>query len=150
MTRKERSLSTRKSRRPSSATEEGFALISALVFAFLFFAMIGLILIESTISLRMAQQYRAKVVATNLAESAVQIALQELVIEEDGVVDFASNDGRMITTCVRTANPLQGGFDFRIEATGETAGATKSRSRVTARGHQSVGTVIVREVQHVE
>ena len=150
MIRKERSSSMRKSRRQCSGTERGFALVSAIVFAFLFFAMIGLILIESTISLRMAHQYRAKVVANNLAESAVQLALEELVIEEDGVVAFNSSDGSMTTTCKRKANPLQGGFDFVIEATGQSAGVTKSRSRVVARGHQSVANVVVREMQHVE
>lgn len=140
----------RESRRQCCASERGFALVSALVIAFLFFSLIGLILIESTLSLRMAQRYRAKVTANNLAESALQLSLQELVLEEDGVIEFDSDEGRMSTTCKRVPNPNQGGFDFVIEATGETRGVTPLRSRVIAHGHQSVQNVVVRAVQHPE
>lgn len=140
----------RESRRLSSATERGFALVSALVLAFLFFALIGLILIESTLSLRIAHQYRAKIVANNLAESAVQLALQELAIDEDGELEVDTAEGKISTTCRLTPSASQGGYDFEIAAVGVSAGVTRSRSRIIARGHQSVGTVIVREVEHVE
>lgn len=140
----------RKSRRRCSASQRGFALISAIVLAFLIFSLIGLILIESTLSLRMSHTYRAKIVAFNLAESALQLALQELELEQDGVVDFNGKEGKMITTCRRKPNMNQGGYDFVIEATGEAAGLTRSSAKLIARGHQSVNFVVVQEVVHVE
>jgi Tfp pilus assembly protein PilX len=140
----------KKSRRRSSADERGFALISAIVLAFLIFSLIALILIESTLSLRMAQNYRARITAVNLAESALQLALQELEIDEDGVVDFNGKDGKMTTTCRRSPDLKRGGYKFVIEATGQSAGLTRSIAKLTARGHQGINFVVVEEVIHVE
>lgn len=140
----------RKLRRRSSGNQRGFALVSAIVLAFLIFSLIALILIESTVSLRMAQAFRARITAFNLSESALQLALQELEIDEDGVVDFTGKDGKMTTTCRRTPDANRGGYKFVIEATGESAGLTRSVAKLTARGHQGTNFVVVEEVVHVD
>lgn len=124
--------------------------MSAIVLAFLIFSLIALILIESTLSLRMAQTYRAKITAVNLAESALQLALQELELEEDGMVDFNGKDGKMTTTCRRSPDLNRGGYKFVIEATGESGGLTRSVAKLTARGHQGINFVVVEEIVHIE
>lgn len=128
--------------------ERGFALISAIVLAFLFFALMGLLLIESTMSLRLAHDYRAKVLAHNLAESGLQLALQDLQLGGNGTVEFKMEEGTIVTVCTLRPNVLQGGEDFEVIATGSSAGVSPTTARVVAVGTRTVGDVVLRRVEH--
>jgi Tfp pilus assembly protein PilX len=135
------------SSRTRSAEERGFALISALVISFLFFAVIGLILIESTLSLRSAHRFRAKVVAQNLAESGMQLALQELAMGDDGRIDYSAAEGKITSTCETRVLPSMQ-TEFELNVTGSSADVQPSVSKIKAIGIVDGGTVTVQQLEH--
>src|SRR5204863_3948307 len=65
-------------------TERGYVLISAIVLAILYFALMELMLIDSSRAVREAQRFRARIVATTLAESAAELAALQLVTASGG------------------------------------------------------------------
>ncbi|HEX7420223.1 MAG TPA: hypothetical protein VF505_10080, partial [Thermoanaerobaculia bacterium] len=54
--------------------QRGFVLITALTISILYFALMELLLIDSSRALREAQRFRAHVLAGTLAESAADLA----------------------------------------------------------------------------
>ena len=74
-------------------TERGYVLISAITLAILYFALMELMLIDSSRAVREAQRFRARIVATTLAESAAELAALQLVTASGGPVNATDDQG---------------------------------------------------------
>ena len=127
--------STRSSYR-ARTRERGYALISAIVLAVLYFGVMQLIMIDSTRVLREAQRFRSKVIAHALAENAAELAASQLLLTAVRNVDAKDADGTMKGTLRKSSS------DFVIEAEGTSYGAESRRSTVKLQG-RVLGTKVV-------
>src|SRR5438094_727313 len=71
--------SMRSSFRDRTTDQRGYVLISAIALAVLYFALMELMLIDSSRALREAQRFRARVVASALAENAAELAAANMI-----------------------------------------------------------------------
>ena len=113
--------------RPSS--QRGYALISALVLAILYFAMVELLLLDSARELEEARRFRARIIAETLAENGAELAALQIVTTEKAEASAEDWQGTIVGRMAR--NP---GGQFDIEAEGRTSGLTESRAKVLVRG----------------
>lgn len=109
-------------------SERGYALISALVLAILYFALIELLLIDSARELAEARRFRARITAETLAENGVELAALQLVSSSKHEASAEDGQGRFHGRMIRTGN------QFDIVAEGHTTGLTESRAKVIVRG----------------
>lgn len=110
-------------------SERGYVLISAIAVAILYFALMELMLIDSSRSLREAQRFRSKVVAATLAESAAELSTASMVTRNAGdTINAADEQGSMKATChvVGTA--------FVVDAEATTNGVMPVKSTVRLQG----------------
>ena len=117
--------------------ERGYALISAIALALLYFAVMQLVMIDSSRALREAQRFRAKVVSSTLAESAAELAAAQLVSTMSRNVKADDRDGEMRGTMHRGAS------GFEIAAEGTSAGAESRKATVRVQGRIEGMNVIV-------
>lgn len=117
--------------------ERGYVLISAIALAILYFALMELMLIDSSRALREAQRFRARVQAATLAESAAELAAVNLVSAVPTTPVNAEDDqGKMTATLQRT------GDQFLIDASSETTGVPSQKATVRVQGTvQSSGAI---------
>jgi hypothetical protein len=115
-------------------TEGGFALIWAIGLALLFFLLIELMLIDSARELAEARRFRAKIVATTLAENGAELAAAQLVNRFDADVDAEDWQGSISGTMRKNADGR-----FEIEGGGEAKGTNPASARVHIKG-RVVGT----------
>ena len=136
--------STRSSSRARRSSERGYALISALVLAILYFAMVELLLIDSARELEAARRFRARIVAETLAENGVELAAVRIVLNErsEGTVE----DWQGKVTARMAKNVSSGQFDIVSEA--KTAGVTESKAKVLVRGRGVGGDVKIQYTVH--
>jgi len=116
--------------------ERGYALISAIALAILYFAVMQLILIDSSRVLREAQRFRSKVISSNLAENAAELAAAQMVMTTVRNVDAKDAEGTMKGKLQRAT------ADFMIEAEGTSYGAESKRATVKLQG-RVLGTKVV-------
>jgi len=109
-------------------TERGYVLISAITLAILYFALMELMLIDSSRAVREAQRFRARIVATTLAESAAELAALQLVTAPGGPVNATDDQGTMSATLQRSGNT------FTIEANAESTGVPPQKATVKVQG----------------
>lgn len=126
--------------------ERGWVLLSVLVISTLYFALIALVLWESTMRYRAAQRFRARVVAQTLAESAAELAAQGLVTGSPATVEETIDDGLMAATCTVTGNSDEG--TFHIEAAGRSSGVSGADASVEVRGRIRNGRVLIDRTNH--
>jgi len=104
-------------------------LISAIVLAVLYFALMELILIDSSRVLREAQRFRSRVIAATLAESAAELSAASMVTRNAGDTINAKDDqGTMSATC-KVSPPA-----FEIDAEALTAGVMPVKATVRVQG----------------
>jgi len=109
--------------------ERGYVLISAIALAILYFALMELMLIDSSRALREAQRLRARVQAATLAESAAELAAVNLInAVPTGPVNAEDDQGKMTATLQRT------GDQFLIDASSETTGVPSQKATVRVQG----------------
>ena len=108
--------------------QRGFVLGAALLLAVLYFALMELLLLDSTLSLQQAQRFRAHIVATTLAESAAELAAAGMVTKPGPEVESEDAQGTMAGTCVRNGNV----FELTGEAT--TKGVPSAAAHVWLKG----------------
>lgn len=135
--------------------ERGFALAIAIIIAVLYFAMIELLMIDSSRELAQARQFRAKVVAQTLAENGAELAALQIVDPSSASPAVSAQDwqGRIYGTARKgmlatdeTGRTMQ---PFVLTGTGEAAGIVKSRATVTITGRIENGTrVFIDYAQH--
>ena len=109
-------------------TERGYVLISAIALAVLYFALMELMLIDSSRALREAQRFRARIIATTLAESAAELAAAQLVTQPGATVNATDDQGTMTATLQRNGNT------FMIDASAESTGVPPQKATVRVQG----------------
>jgi hypothetical protein len=109
--------------------ESGYVLVAAITIAILYFALMELMLIDSSRALREAQRFRSKVVAATLAESAAELSAASMVTRNAGdSINADDEQGSMKATC-KVNGPA---FDIDAEAT--TSGVSPVTSSVRVQG----------------
>ena len=126
--------------------ERGWVLLSVLVIATLYFALIALVLWESTIRYRAAQRFRARVVAQALAESAAELAANGLTRGSSESIREETDDGLMIAECTVSGSSSEG--TFQIEAAGQAYGVVRAEASVEVWGRLRNGRVVIDRTIH--
>lgn len=139
--------STRSSRRAHAEGERGYALVASLVLALLFFALITLVLWESTMRYRAAQRFRARVVAQTLAENAAELAAKGLRDGSSLNASAETDEGTMAAKG-EASQDVDGTVRFKIEAEGTTRGVQPTRATVTVWGRVDGSGVRVTRTKH--
>ena len=111
--------------------QRGFALVAAIILAVLYFALVELLLIDSSRELAEARRFRATIVAMTLAENGAELAAVQLVSPDRLIHEARLEDdqGRIEGRMAKNA-----GGQFEIEASGVTSGVVEIRSTVRVRG----------------
>jgi hypothetical protein len=119
-------------------SQRGYILIAAIALAVLYFALMQLMLIDSSRALREAQRFRSRIVSSTLAESAAELAAAGMV------TTMASNTAN--------AKDEQGSMDgqlhfatnaFEIVGDATTAGVQPVKATVRVQGRVEGSKVIV-------
>ncbi|HSY50327.1 MAG TPA: hypothetical protein VLC46_16060 [Thermoanaerobaculia bacterium] len=109
--------------------EGGYVLIAAIALAILYFALMELMLIDSSRALREAQRFRSRVVAATLAESAAELSAASMVTRNAGDdINADDEQGSMKATC------KVNGTAFQIDAQADTTGVMPAKSTVSVQG----------------
>ncbi len=108
--------------------QRGFVLVAALVLAILYFALMELLLIDSSRALAEAQRFRARIVSTALAENAAELAAEQIVSRSSAKVTASNFQGTMDGTLTRS------GPKFELEGQGTATGVIRQESSVIVQG----------------
>ncbi len=111
-------------------TERGFALIAALALAILYFALMELLLLDSSRALLEARQFRSRIVAATVAENAAELAALNMRIGLSKTARESDEQGDMVGKLTIGA----GSPGFRIEGDAETTGVIRQKARVVVDG----------------
>jgi ABC-type Na+ efflux pump permease subunit len=109
-------------------SERGYVLVSAIVLAVLYFGLMELMLIDSQRALREAQRFRARIVATTLAESAAELAAAQLVTSPSATLNATDEQGTMTATMTRS------GKKFALDAHAQSTGVPPQKASVQIEG----------------
>ena len=116
--------------RAARIDQRGFVLISVLVIALLYFAMLELMLIESGEAMRNAQRFRARIVAQILAENGAELAAHNFALSNGKSVSYTDDSGEMHGKSERLPGEL-----FTIEGRGTVGGVYPHSATVKIHGH---------------
>ncbi len=116
------------SRRVPTRSQRGYVLISAIVLAILYFALMELMLIDSSRTLQQAQRFRSRIVAQTLAESAAELSAVHIVDRFGTNVDAEDEQGKMIGQGRRT------NMAFELTGSGTTTGVMAVTATVRVQG----------------
>jgi hypothetical protein len=117
-------------------------LIAALVLALLYFALMELLMIDTSRALAEARRFRSRVIAANLAENGAELAALNIVTRTGNTVDrqdeWGSIGGRM----------TRSGDTFEIIGTGDVTGTDPQSARVSVQGRVEAGTIRIDYTMH--
>jgi len=108
--------------------ERGYALISAIALAVLYFAVMQLIMIDSSRVLREAQRFRSKIISHALAENAAELAASQMLLTSVRNINAKDAEGTMKGALNKSGN------NFTISAEGTSYGAESRRATVRLQG----------------
>jgi hypothetical protein len=108
--------------------QSGYVLITAIILAVLYFALMELMLIDSSRALQEAQRFRSRIVAQTLAENAAELAAVQIVTRAGTDVNAENEQGTMVGTQKRSD------FSFDITGKGTTAGVQPITATVRVQG----------------
>ena len=103
-------------------------LAGALIIAVLYFALMELLLLDSSRALQEAQRYRSRVIADALAESGAELAAVQLVDNMGGNVKATDPQGSISGTLTRNGN------QFVIVGDGTAGGVPGGSAHVQLQG----------------
>lgn len=126
-----------------SRSERGYALITAVVLAILYFGLMQLMMMESSRELAEARRFRARIVALTLAENAIELAAAGLVQGPVAPRTFENDQGTMERT-ERTRT----GDAFVLRGRGEATGAIKQTATVRLQGRIEGVRIIIDYADH--
>ena len=112
----------------SKRRQRGFVLITALSLSILYFALMELMLIDSSRALAEAQRFRAHVVAQALAENGAELAAFQMIVRNSNSVKANDFQGSTSGELKRSSN------SFTLQGEGTSIGALKQRSTVMLQG----------------
>lgn len=104
-------------------------LIAALALAILYFALMELLLIDSSRALAEAQRYRSKVIATVLAENAAELAAVQMIHRTTANTSLEDEQGAMVGRYSRS-----GTDDYILSGEGVTSGLHRVRAKAEVQG----------------
>ena len=136
--------SIRSSSRARTSSERGFALVAAIVLAVLYVALVELLLIDSARELSEARRFRAKVMATTLAENGAELAAAQMINRDTANVNAFDWQGTITGTLRKTPDNR-----FEITGTGNTTGLVKTAARVQVQGRIEGTKVKIEYAVHV-
>jgi hypothetical protein len=111
-------------------------LITAIALAILYFALMELMLIDSSRAQREAQRFRSKVISTTLAESAAELSAASMITRNAGnSINADDEQGSMTATCTVSKNTEKAEETaFLIDAQATTGGVSPVASTVIVQG----------------
>jgi Tfp pilus assembly protein PilX len=127
---------TRFTSRDGTESQRGFILISVLILAILYFALMELMLMQTAESFRQAERFRSRIVAQVLAENGAELAGQQMVNQFYSLKTYEDNQGK-----IRGEYKQSPGGQFELTGTGQTSGLASTQASVHIQG-QVVGTSI--------
>ena len=104
--------------------------------AILYFALMELLLLDSSRALGEAQRFRSRIVALTLAENAAELAARDMTTQLVSTANLVDSQGRMHAKMTRNSDT------FTIEAEGETSGVMPQMARVKLDGRMGTDGVI--------
>ncbi len=122
--------------------DRGFALVSALLIAVLFFGLIELTLRDTTEGVRAAHRHRARIASEILADNAVDLAAAGMILGTSKGETRESGEGTMTGTL-----QMLPGNRFEIVGDGESAGVIRVRTHVVLRGRIAGNSIVVEECE---
>jgi hypothetical protein len=114
--------------RAPTRNQRGYAIITAVALSILYFALMELMLIDSSHALQEAQQFRSRIVASTLAENAAELAAENMITAPRGMASYEDDQGRMLGSI--SVN----GDQFEINAQGDTKGVVPVKATVRVQG----------------
>jgi hypothetical protein len=135
--------STSFSSRARTREQRGYVLITAIALAVLYFALMELMLIDSSHALREAQRFRSRVVAATLAESAAELSTASMVTRNTGDTINADDEQGSMKATSRIH-----GIAFDIDAEATTNGVAPAKSTVRVQGRIVGQRVIIDYTYH--
>jgi hypothetical protein len=114
--------------RGRTTNKRGYVLISAIALAILYFGLMELMLIDSSRAQREAQRFRARVVASALAENAAELVAANMVTQPGSTTTAQDDQGKMIGAISVNGN------NFEIDAEGDAAGVVPVKATVRVQG----------------
>ena len=130
-----------------SERQRGYVLIAAIALAILYFGLMELMLIDSQRALREAQRFRARIIATTLAENAADLAAAQLCTSYKVTVDYANADGTMTGTMERVATGDKKST-FTIDVAGASTGVPPTTVKVKLDGEINDSKVDIKYAAH--
>lgn len=118
----------RSSFRDRTRKQRGYVLVSAIALAILYFALMQLMLIDSSHALQEANRFRARIVASALAENAAELAAANMINQPRGTASYQDDQGKMIGSIEVN------GQDFEINARGDATGVVPLSATVRVQG----------------
>jgi hypothetical protein len=102
--------------------------VAALVLAVLYFALMELMMVDASRSLQEAQRFRARVVATTLAENAVELAAVRMVTTTGNSASYSDDQGQINGRYMRV------GDAYELTGTGRATGVVAQTMTVRVQG----------------
>jgi hypothetical protein len=122
----------------------------AIIVAVLYFAMIELLMIDSSRELAEARRFRARIVALTLAENAAERVALEIADSAKNAENANEEDeqGEIRGKMTKGAPALDGSIPFVIEGTGVSAGLESTRATVRLQGRLVGSSIQIEYAQH--
>ena len=111
-----------------SRGERGIVLVSALVLAVLYFALMELMMMDASRSLNEAQRFKARIIASTLAESAAELAAVQMITKTANVASYSDDQGLIKGNYTRT------GDAYILTGTGRADGVVTQTMTVRVTG----------------
>jgi Tfp pilus assembly protein PilX len=108
--------------------QRGFVLVTALTLSVLYFALMELLLIDSSRALGEAQRFRSHVICETLAENAAELAAFQLITKSAASVNATNFQGTMHGELQRNSN------SFVLNGKGSSIGVMPQSSSVRVEG----------------
>ena len=127
----------------NNTSQRGYALLTALVLALLYFGLMELALIESTEAARGASRFRSGVTAEILAQNGADLAAEEMVSRFTRDVDIDLPGGHVIAGYRRMPDTT-----FEILSAGVSEGPFNARRSLRIAGTVNSGNVAITRVSY--
>jgi hypothetical protein len=118
----------RRQRRSHKPGERGIVLVAALVLAVLYFALMELMMMDASRSLQEAQRFRARVVASTLAENAAELAAVQMITKTGYSASYSDEQGEINGRYERS------GDAYVLTGTGKAVGVVPQTISVRLQG----------------
>ena len=124
--------------RDRTSDQRGYVLVSAIALAVLYFALMELMLIDSSRALREAQRFRSRIVSSTMAESAAELAAARMVTTQASNTAKATDEQGSMDGTLQIVNG-----QFELSGESQTAGVMPMKASVRVQGRIEGTRVII-------